>query len=369
MLYAAGIDGGGYDAVVCDMLMPGMDGVEFARQVRATPGFERLPLVMASSLSERGQVEQARAVGVNRRLTKPLRQTQLLECVRDLLRAPRPHAPEAPTLRVAPEKPKLDADTVRVLVAEDNPVNQRLVRTQLGKLGLRPDIVANGREAVEAMQRTPYDIVLMDCHMPEMNGLAATVALRVAEAGQRRCQIIAMTANALDRDRRRCLEAGMDDYLAKPLHLDDLRDALERALERRSPRLSESAPVLEDIMPLDADEEGPLRLDVLTALRGDLESPGEGGEFSEIVDLFLGNAQRNCNAAREALANGDRQSLELAAHSLKGSSSTMGAARMAALCASLEEAGHNGALDRAALLVERLDAELDLVQRELVRPR
>ncbi|MFN8601922.1 MAG: response regulator [Candidatus Binatia bacterium] len=369
MLYAAGIDGGGYDAVVFDMLMPGMDGVEFARQVRATPGFERLPLVMASSLSERGQVEQARAVGVNRRLTKPLRQTQLLECVRDLLRAPRPHAPEAPTLRVAPEKPKLDADTVRVLVAEDNPVNQRLVRTQLGKLGLRPDIVANGREAVEAMQRTPYDIVLMDCRMPEMNGLDATVAIRVAEAGQRRCQIIAMTANALDRDRRRCLEAGMDDYLAKPLHLDDLRDALERALERRSPRLSEPAPVLEDIMPLDADEEGPLRLDVLTALRGDLESPGEGGEFSEIVDLFLGNAQRNCNAAREALANGDRQSLELAAHSLKGSSSTMGAARMAALCASLEEAGHNGALDRAALLVERLDTEFDLVQRELVRHR
>lgn len=161
----------------------------------------------------------------------------------------------------------------------------------------------------------------------------------------------------------------MDDYLAKPLHLDDLRDALERALERRSPRLSEPAPVLEDIMPLDADEEGPLRLDVLTALRGDLESPGEGGEFSEIVDLFLGNAQRNCNAAREALANGDRQSLELAAHSLKGSSSTMGAARMAALCASLEEAGHNGALDRAALLVERLDTEFDLVQRELVRHR
>ena len=369
MLHAAGLDGAAYDAVVFDMLMPGMDGVEFARQVRATPGFERLPLVMASSLSERGQVEQARAVGVNRRLTKPLRQTQLLECVRDLLRAPRPHAPEASTLRVAPEKPKLDAETVRVLVAEDNPVNQRLVRTQLGKLGLRPDIVANGREAVEAMQRTPYDIVLMDCRMPEMNGLDATVAIRAAEAGQRRCQIIAMTANALDRDRRRCLEAGMDDYLAKPLHLDDLRDALERALERRSPRLAEAAPALEDIMPLDVDEEGPLRLDVLAALRGDLETPGEGGEFSEIVDLFLGNAQRNCNAAREALANGDRQSLELAAHSLKGSSSTMGAARMAALCASLEEAGHNGALDRAALLVERLDTEFDLVQRELVRHR
>ena len=368
-LLAARRDGVAYDAVVFDMLMPGMDGVEFARQLRATPGFERLPLVMASSLSERGQVEQARAVGVNRRLTKPLRQTQLVECVRDLLRAPRPHAPEAPTLRMPAEKPKLDGDTVRLLVAEDNPVNQRLVRTQLGKLGLRPDIVANGREAVEAMQRTPYDVVLMDCRMPEMNGLDATVAIRAAEAGQRRCQIIAMTANALDRDRRRCLEAGMDDYLAKPLHLDDLRDALERALERRSPRLAQGAPALEDIMPLEADEEGPLRLDVLDALRGDLQTPGDGGEFAEIIDLFLGNARRNCNAVRDALASGDRQSLELAAHSLKGSSSTMGAVRLAALCASLEEAGHTGALERAATLAERLDTELDLVQRELVRHR
>jgi two-component system sensor histidine kinase/response regulator len=369
MLRNAHREGIAYDVVVFDMLMPGMDGVEFARQLRSTPGFERLPLVMASSLSERGQVEQARAVGVNRRLTKPLRQTQLLECVRDLLRAPRPHAPEAPTLRVAAEKPKLDADSVRILVAEDNPVNQRLVRTQLGKLGLRPDLVANGREAVEAMQRTPYDVVLMDCRMPEMNGLDATTAIRAAEAGQRRCQIIAMTANALDRDRRRCLEAGMDDYLAKPLHLEDLRDALERALERRSPRLGENATPLEDIMPLEPDEESPLRIDILDALRGDLESPGEGGEFAEILDLFLGNAKRNCLAVREALANGDRQSLELAAHSLKGSSSTMGAVRLAALCASLEEAGHTGALDRAALLVERLDTEFDLVQRELARHR
>ena len=160
----------------------------------------------------------------------------------------------------------------------------------------------------------------------------------------------------------------MDDYLAKPLHLEDLRDALERALERRSPRLAEAAPI-EDIMPLEADEDGPLKLEILEALRGDLDSPGEGGEFREIVDLFLGNAQRNCGAVREALANGDRQTLELAAHSLKGSSSTMGAVRLAALCASLEEAGHTGALDRAAMLIERLDTEFDLVQRELARHR
>ena len=370
MLLAARDAGMPYQLVVFDMLMPGMDGVEFARQVRTLGGFETLPLIMASSLSERGQIEQARAVGVNRRLTKPLRQLQLVECVRDLLRAPaRVRTPAPRTTRVTPEKPRLDAASVRVLVAEDNPVNQRLVRTQLGKLGLRPDIVANGREAVEAMSRAPYDVILMDCRMPEMNGLDATIAIRKAEGGQRRCQIIAMTANALDSDRRRCLEAGMDDYLAKPLHLDDLRDAVERALERRSPRLVDANETIEDIMPLEAGEEGALRLDVLDALRGDLVAPGEGNEFQEIVDLFLGNAQRNCIAVRDALARGDRQSLELAAHSLKGSSSTMGAVRMAALCASLEEIGHSGTLDRAAPLVDRLDTELTLVQRELARHR
>ena len=369
MLLDARSAGEPYQLVVFDMLMPAMDGVEFARRLRATPGFESLPLVMASSLSERGQVEQSRAIGVNRRLTKPLRQSQLIDCVRALLRAPAAdRAPEAPTLRVAQEKQRLDADSVRVLVAEDNPVNQRLVRTQLGKLGLRPDMVGNGREAVEAMQRTPYDVVLMDCRMPEMNGIDATMAIRTAEAGQRRCQIIAMTANALDSDRRRCLEAGMDDYLAKPLHLEDLRDALERALERSSPRLAIDQPA-EATIAAQCAEDAPLRLDVLDALRGDLVMPGPGNEFQEIVDLFLGNAQRNCNMVRDALARGDRQALELAAHSLKGSSSTMGAARMAAVCASLEELGHNGVLDGAAPLVDRLDTEFDMVQRELARLR
>jgi signal transduction histidine kinase/two-component SAPR family response regulator/HPt (histidine-containing phosphotransfer) domain-containing protein len=371
MLLAARHAGEAFQLVVFDMLMPAMDGVEFARQVRTTPGLEDLPLIMASSLSERGQVEQARAVGVNRRLTKPLRQTQLLDCVRSLLRDPvtaRP--PQAPTLRVTDAKPQLDPAAVRVLVAEDNPVNQRLVCTQLGKLGLRPDVVANGREAVEATQRSPYDIVLMDCRMPEMSGIEATRVIRDAEGGSRRTQIIAMTANALERDRRRCLEAGMDDYLAKPLHLEDLRDALERALERRSPRLvqADAAPE-ETAMTSEDDQEGPLRLDVLDMLRGDLVMPGEGNEFQEIVDLFLGNAQRNCDAVRDALARGDRQTLELAAHSLKGSSSTMGATRMAALCATLEEIGHSGALDGAGPLVDRLDVEFGLVQRELQRHR
>ena len=161
----------------------------------------------------------------------------------------------------------------------------------------------------------------------------------------------------------------MDDYLAKPLHLEDLRDALERALERRSPRLAELDGPAEDIMPLDTQEEGPLRLDVLDALRGDLVMPGPGNEFQEIVDLFLGNAQRNCVAVRDALSRGDRQTLELAAHSLKGSSSTMGAVRMAALCASLEELGHSGALDRAAPLIDRLDTEFGLVQSALAQHR
>jgi signal transduction histidine kinase/HPt (histidine-containing phosphotransfer) domain-containing protein len=355
-----------YRLVVFDMLMPGMDGVEFARRVRATPGLEDVPLVMASSLSERGQVEQARAVGVNRRLTKPLRQGQLLDAVRALLRAPAPpKQPQAATLK-ATKPPMPDSASARLLVAEDNPVNQRLICAQLGKLGYRPDVVANGREAVEAVRRVDYDVVLMDCRMPEMNGLEATRAIRELELGKRRTQIIAMTANALERDRRSCLEAGMDDYLAKPLHLEDLRAALERALERRRPVPATTAV---DEPAAEQDDDGPLRLEVLDGLRGDLLSPESGNEFREIIDLFLGNAERNCAAVRDALARGDRQAVELAAHSLKGSSSTMGATRMAALCASIEELGHSGALDRARELLDRLDDEFTLVQRELARHR
>lgn len=259
---------------------------------------------------------------------------------------------------------------LRVLLAEDNRVNQKVAARAVERCGHQVVVVEDGLQAVRATGEQPFDCVLMDLQMPGMDGTDATRAIREREretGGHLR--IIALTANAMEGDREACLAAGMDDYLAKPLHLDDLRDALERALERRSPRLAQGAPALEDIMPLEADEEGPLRLDVLDALRGDLQTPGDGGEFAEIIDLFLGNARRNCNAVRDALASGDRQSLELAAHSLKGSSSTMGAVRLAALCASLEEAGHTGALERAATLAERLDTELDLVQRELVRHR
>ncbi|MEW6272619.1 MAG: response regulator [Thermodesulfobacteriota bacterium] len=351
-LEAAQCAGRPYQLVVFDMLMPGMDGVEFARRVRATPGLEGLPLVMASSLSERGQIEQARAVGVNRRLTKPLRQGQLLDCVRTLLSAPAPpKPPRAPTLRTAAKAPPRDAASTRLLVAEDNPVNQRLISAQLAKLGYRPDVVANGREALEAVQRVSYDVVLMDCRMPEMNGLEATRAIRAYEAGRRRTQVIAMTANALERDRRSCLEAGMDDYLAKPLHLEDLRAALEPE--------APAADVDEDV----------LSLDILNGLRGDLSSAESGDAFREIIDLFLGNAERNCTAVRAALARGDREGVELAAHSLKGSSSTLGASRMAAVCASIEELGHSGALDGARELLDRLDDEFGLVQRELARYR
>jgi signal transduction histidine kinase/two-component SAPR family response regulator/HPt (histidine-containing phosphotransfer) domain-containing protein len=369
MLLAAREEGSAYRLVVFDMLMPGMDGVEFARRVRATPELDGVVLVMASSLSERGQVEQARAVGVNRRLTKPLRQGQLLECVRGLLRDPSPARRPAPaTMGSLAKAPPPEAATTRVLIAEDNPVNQKLIRAQLGKLGYRPDVVANGREAVEAVERVAYDLVLMDCRMPEMNGLDATRAIRAREGGKRRTQIIAMTANALERDRRRCLEAGMDDYLAKPLHLDDLRGALERALERAAP-FACAATDNETAVAEPAGEEPVVRRDVLDGLRGDLLADGSNEEFREIIDLFLGNAERNCNAVRQALARGDQHAIELAAHSLKGSSSTMGAARMAALCATIEELSHSGALDSAGALVDRLEGELQLVQQELSRLR
>jgi len=376
-LLAARRAGRPYQLVVFDMLMPGMDGVEFARRVRATPGLESLPLVMASSLSERGQAEQARAVGINRRLTKPLRQSQLLECVRTLLRAPAPPKPPQPqTMRTAAPAPPPSAVNARLLVAEDNPVNQKLITAQLAKLGYRPDIVGNGREAVEAVQRASYDVILMDCRMPEMNGLEATRAIRALEVGKRRTQIIAMTANALERDRRSCLEAGMDDYLAKPLHLEDLRKALERALERRTPEPEIGANEAAangatangaDVEPANGASDA-ISLDVLDGLRGDL-AVGSSDEFREIIDLFLTNAERNCAAVRDALARGDRHGVELAAHSLKGSSSTMGAARMAAVCASIEELGRNGALDEARGLIEQLDAEFSRVQRELARYR
>jgi CheY-like chemotaxis protein len=226
-----------FGLVVVDYLMPRTDGITLAKQIRDEPGYRNVPLVMLTSYADRTRAAEARAVGIRRVLTKPVRRAQLLEALLMAL-SPEPVAsapvatgatgPAAP-IRSEPVE-AAPSSSVRVLVAEDNPVNQQLARAMLKRFGHQADIVGNGQEAVDAVLTVPYDLVLMDCQMPVMDGFEATRIIREREGNGRHTCIVAVTANAMEGDRQRCLAAGMDDYVAKPFRADDIRRMLERRL-------------------------------------------------------------------------------------------------------------------------------------------
>ncbi len=230
-LRAARLDDRPYDLVILDMEMPGMDGLSLARSIKGDPDLARTPLVMLTSLAHRGHAAEARQAGIAGYLTKPVRQAHLHDCIVSVVRssalAAGAGAAEAPPL-VTRHRLAEEAARARVLVAEDNVVNQKVAARMLEKMGCRVDVASDGSEAVEAVSRHAYDMVLMDCQMPELDGYEATAQIRRREGASRRTPIIAMTANALAGDREKCLTAGMDDYISKPVNAAALKGVLER---------------------------------------------------------------------------------------------------------------------------------------------
>jgi CheY-like chemotaxis protein len=227
-LREAAHDGDPFRIALVDMLMPILDGAELGRRIKADPEIRETRLIMMTSLGQRGDAARLEEIGFSGYLTKPIRQSQLRECL-ELVMGRTASGAEKLGLVTRHTIAELRKRRVRILLAEDNPTNQMLALKIMEKMGYRADAVANGREALEALRTTPYDLVLMDCQMPEMDGFEATRRLREREQGQgKRLPIIAMTANAMKGDREICLEAGMDDYVPKPVHEEDLRAVLDR---------------------------------------------------------------------------------------------------------------------------------------------
>ena len=213
-----------FDVAALDMLMPEMDGLELARQIRRLRDERELPLVLLTSLAGLPQARSAHEFSAQ--LTKPVKASQLYNALLSVLTEPvkEPKATEADIADGMPE-----TSSLRILLAEDNAVNQKVALRILEKLGYRADIASNGLEALEALERQPYDVVLMDVQMPEMDGLDATRRICARWPDESRPRIIAMTANAMIEDREACFAAGMDDYLAKPVRPEELAEALSRA--------------------------------------------------------------------------------------------------------------------------------------------
>ena len=338
-----------YDLVVFDMLMPGMDGLEFAQMVRSDPRSADLPLIMATSFTERGQAEQLKVRGVARRISKPLRQTQLIQTVHAVLtdREPAPPRPDE-----TPSLPWPTGMSPHLLVAEDNPVNRRLVRAQLKKIGCTAEIVTDGFEVVERARSGTYDAILMDCQMPGLDGFEATAALR--KDAHFAIPIIAMTAHALEGDREECLDAGMDDYVAKPLQIQALIEVLSRVVHLPDP--STGGAKTDEEREDSAGAPGPLAMEVFAELRAEFDESDDLAEFFSILEVYRKNARRNLRTAREAIEALDMEALTLAAHSLKGSSGSIGAVRLAQLCGVLEDVGSGRNSDRPAAWMDEAAA-------------
>jgi PAS domain S-box-containing protein len=237
LLKAAAAEGAAYDLAILDLMMPEMDGFDLARAIKATPDIARVPLVLLTSFRERRHSDVAQEVGIAAYLTKPVRQAQLFDCLTIVMS--NALETEAANEAVLPWSKRERRSTLQrdktmsnklILLAEDNIVNQKVAVRQLQKLGYRADAVANGCEALEALALIPYDLVLMDCQMPEMDGYEATAQIRGREGITKHTPIVAMTAHALEGDRAKCLAAGMDDYVSKPVKSEELERVLERFL-------------------------------------------------------------------------------------------------------------------------------------------
>ena len=233
MLREAASAGDPFQVALLDMQMPGVDGAELGRRIKNCPDLSQTPLVMMTSMGQRGDAARFQQIGFAGYFTKPVRQSHLRACLAiirgRLIRDRELAADRLITQHLIGEAARR---RVRILLAEDNMVNQRVALAMLKKLGYRADAVANGLEAIAALRDIPYDLVLMDCQMPELDGYEATRQIRALDSGVFRptVPIVAMTANAMKGDREKCLEAGMDDYVSKPVQLKELAEVLERWL-------------------------------------------------------------------------------------------------------------------------------------------
>jgi CheY-like chemotaxis protein len=341
-LRAAATQARPYRLLVLDMQMPGMSGLDVARAVRAEPGLTGVSMLLLTSVVQSGLSTAALECGITVCMAKPVRTRRLLQGLLEAAGSSRPvpveehpHSP-VPATPAAPP-PRLG----RILAAEDNVVNKRLVAELLDKAGYDVDLVGNGAEAVEAASRVPYDAVLMDCQMPVMDGFEATSAIRAAEkTADRHTPIIALTASAMEGDRQRCLAAGMDDYLSKPIMPGALREMLERWVR----------PTVPVSPPIDMGE--------ALAYTG-----GDSSLLAELLDIFRSECAGRRRTLRDALVRADAAALAQAAHAVNGTLKALACKPAVALASALETQARDGRLEGAAERVTELEGELDRIVR------
>jgi len=353
-LGAAARAGAPHRLAVIDATLPDSDGLALAQALAESEEFRATKVVLLAGLAERGIATAAREAGVAAVLSKPVRHRPLHAAVRVALGLEVRGSERAQLFGGESATAPRPRARARILLAEDNPVNQKLAVKMLERLGHRVDVVVDGREAVTAARGFPYDLILMDCQMPELDGYAAAGLIRQIEGEARRTPIVAMTANAMQGDRERCLEAGMDDYLSKPVRTPELGALLDRWLERPE------ASAVEPTSAAASDASPPPAPTLDTSILDDILGFSEGGLelLRELAEMFFAETPNRIKALQDGLAQRDPDAVMRAAHALKGSSSNIGAALVAVYCGRLEAQARKGQLGGAARLVQDVEEAL-----------
>jgi len=382
-----------YQLAILDQYMPDTDGWALSKMIQSHPQLASLSLVLLTSLGQRGEAQKAQDAGFVGYLTKPIHQRHLHQCLAMVLGRVE-HSPDISHASIMTRHRVLEnlshMDT-QILLVEDNLVNQKVAVRMLQKLGYQVDVASNGREALTVYHTKPYALILMDCQMPELDGFETTREIRKREASLGNSQIemtddenrnsldasretlhvpiIAMTANAMKGDRERCLEAGMDDFLPKPVKLEELAQRIDGILNQNpevsdggspnfiestlSPRAAEKEPNISPATPLN-----PQTVEALKALDGEANPE----YFLSLIDQFLQDIPMHVEAIQHALATLNSDSLMKAANSLKGSAHHLGADSLAEHCFSLEESGKQGTFEQTAQQWALLQQEVERVK-------
>ena len=363
--------GESFDLAVLDMQMPEMDGLMLGAEIRKLRDPQALPMILLTSMSLRGPSTEPGLAPFAACITKPIKQNQLYDI---LLQALGRHQPTVQ--RPAPSPTRLDPGLahrlpMHLLLADDNVVNQKVALRLFDQMGYHLDIAADGLEAVEAVQRHGYDIIFMDVQMPEMDGLEATRRIRELEraTSKRPSIIIAMTASAMLGDREKCLQAGMDDYLAKPVRPEAVRAALEHWGPKVSPAAAAplSAPPIGDGLDLPLTSATGTPAVELSAPPVDLErlmemaGPDEAS-VRELVNLFLTQTAEQLGDIRKAMTAGSAREVARIAHKAAGASATCGMTALVAPLKQMEREGHEGHLESAARQQRDAEQALDRVR-------
>jgi CheY-like chemotaxis protein len=349
-LESANASGHSFDIALIDQQMPGFDGAKLGAIIGTDARYKSMRLVLLTSMGRRGDARRFSDLGFSAYLLKPTTQRDLADCFALLASDERGNAPPSIITRH-----QLRANRAReqrhLLLVDDNPVNQKVGKALLERLGYRVDLAANGAEALTAWERTRYDAILMDCQMPEMDGYQATREIRRREQGLRRVPIVAVTAHAMAGAEEECIAAGMDAYQSKPLARESLGQCLNKLLDGHivSEQNSPENPIAQ-VAPTDAAPVDWRKVD---------EATGGDSQFAmELVNTFVGSSNESLQQIEVALAAQNMPAAQRAAHSLKGAAGSLGASTSRLLAANLESAARDGKVSEAALIFEALRLEV-----------